>query len=118
MKTLLKTFFIFLLFCSASTQAGESLCEENDSFKLYVNSQDLLIDDNALLLIDGGEVIQVKSIAVDSLGIYVVMARDSIRARECGNGHPEYHGCGGCANWWCPFRCKCYSPWAVINNLE
>lgn len=109
-------FSVLLFFITASTQFCEASCEETGIVKLYVSAENLLINDNALLLIDGDEVIQVKSITVDDVGMYVIIAKDTIKARACLNGHPEYHSCGGCANWWCYYRCKCYSPWAGTNQ--
>ena len=121
MKILFKIFTLCIFFMAAACHASDSQSEENELVKLYVSSENLLIDGNSLLLIDEDEVIQVKSIAVDNNGLYVIMARgDRIYHKtKCGNGHDIYHpksqnGCDGCSNWWCVFRCKCCSPWAEI----
>lgn len=115
MKNLLKIFTFCLFLLCATGHACEVPKEE--LIKVYVTSQNLLIEGNALLLIDEDEVVQVQSIAFDKAGLYVVMARDSIRDRTCPNGHPVYdvRGCQGCANVWCVYRCRCCSPWAKVN---
>ena len=107
-----------IIFFASFGHACDTVYDENEGMKYYVDSQNLLIEEGGLFLIEEGEVIPLKSIAVDHIGMYII-AKDKISAYTCPNGHSIYHpkpsGCGGCSNWWCAFRCKCCSPWAKVK---
>jgi|GEM_PF-5089418 len=87
--------------------------------KVYVNYSDLNIDEDGIILMGSKGVSLVDLLGSDEQGFYIYARdREQIRPREapkCMNGHPIYHAeCGGCAHWWCPFRCKCSSP--IMHN--
>lgn len=85
--------------------------ENYDEERLDVTLNDLLFLEHGIYLINAEEFIPLKALYTDSKGLFVMIPRDKIW-NECNNGHRIYHqACGGCANWWCAFRCKCYSPW-------
>lgn len=111
--------WMLVIFASMSLDAYPFNDETDDhelSQKCYVCREDILILEDGLFVIESGELVSVSSIGVDEEGFYIIGARDSkIGPRvqpTCFNGHPVYHKeCGGCANWWCTLRCKCYAPW-------
>lgn len=88
--------------------------------QIQITKDDLILTDNGIYFIEDGEITEVSAIYSNANGIIVVPNRDLQKGgivSTCGNGHDIYHhyhdgGCGGCANWWCVFRCKCNSPWA------
>ena len=114
-------YLIFLVLYSNSAFSSDledNYLEHNrkTNQKLYVNPNDLLISEAGLFLVGASELISLKKVEFDEYGFYVVAAKNTeIRPKQesmCMNGHPIYHEeCGGCANWWCNFRCKCHSPW-------
>ena len=100
--------------------------KEEKFIKVYVTEKDLLLHDNQILFNVSGELESLNAVYCDADGLYIVIDQKTARRRNrgdfeaagntCFNGHPEYHkrqdwGCGGCAHWGCPFRCKCHSPW-------
>ena len=113
--------FIFFVFYLSSLMANHTVQNyqeiSNDSLqKIYVNPCDLLITERGLFLQGATELISLNRVETDEYGFYVEAKRDpEIRPKReptCINGHPITHReCGGCANWWCNSRCKCYSPW-------
>lgn len=118
MKHLLLKFMalLYLLFAMTSIPLnGESIgmvenFDQNINKKrIYIDSKDLLITDHGIFLIKSGEALPLTALYVDTQGIFFLA--DKIYD-TCGNGHKIYHlACGGCANWWCAYRCKCCSPW-------
>lgn len=115
-KIIMFTFLIlaFATFCGANQMTQDNL--ENCKIRMYVNPSDLLISDDGLYLIGiSKELIPLCKIGTDEYGFYIEAAKDRKidpkKEPTCVNGHPVYHSCGGCANWWCNSRCKCYSPW-------
>lgn len=83
--------------------------------KIYLSPHELLVTDCGLFLLTRDTALPLTAIFSDANGIYInfpVEAAGQMKAYTCPNGHDIYHReCGGCANWWCNFRCKCYSPW-------
>ncbi len=104
------TIFITCCICSLTNQA-----KAGEDLKIYISAQDVQVTDCGLFVHVDDEFFPVDGIYVDVLGLYI----NSIDANkneeitdQCPNGHKIYHReCQGCANWWCNFRCKCYSPW-------
>ena len=80
--------------------------------KIYVTPDEILLTKNGIYYLLHGEALPVISLNCDEKGVYIEpVQQDSIRD-SCPNGHKIYHtACMGCAFWWCPYRCKCYSPW-------
>lgn len=116
---LLCILFLTTSYCQAlDSNQIESI---NSVEKTYVNSDDLVIIDQKLFLIDEDELIALKSISVDEFGIYVEKLPRNEQIGPCKEPvcawcqHPIYcklpQGCGGCSNWFCGLRCKCNSPW-------
>jgi hypothetical protein len=94
----------------ASTDFIENYDQSIVGDRIYIASEDLLITKYGIFLMSSGEALPLTAIYVDSQGIYI-KKEDKIYD-TCLNGHKIYHqACGGCANWWCAFRCKCCSPW-------
>ncbi len=111
-------FFVFYLTSLMATHAVQNYQVINDDSlqKVYVNPSDLFITENGLFLQGAAELIPLHSVKTDEYGFYVKTKHNPevgpLKEPACWNGHPLYHEeCGGCAHWWCPFRCKCHSPW-------
>lgn len=110
---------IFLIAFTSSAMAHPTSLNCQEAQKIYVQPSDLLVNENGLFLRGKFDLIPLSSIATDEYGFYVeLMERPAIGPYDgipkCFNGHPIWHvECNGCANWWCPQRCKCYSPWSV-----
>lgn len=108
-----------MVFCHADNLEQNELATTYQ--KIYVSSEELIISDQGLFLVEGDDLILLKSIGIDEIGIYVEkLVQDEqigpLKAPTCvWCGHPIYcerpQGCGGCSNWWCGLRCKCCSPW-------
>jgi hypothetical protein len=82
--------------------------------RINVSSDELLITEHGIFLMKFGQVLPLTAIYADVQGLYIKAPKleDKIY-NTCPNGHEIYHQyCQGCANWWCHFRCKCYSPWS------
>lgn len=83
--------------------------------RINILPKDLLVTESGLFLLKDGEALPLTAIFADASGVFTIVdvrrSNDSI-TDSCPNGHQIYHfACGGCANWWCSFRCKCNSPW-------
>lgn len=110
-----KNFILYLILCVFFSNCFSTLFANNDdqSEKIYIDSSSLLIIEEQLYLKQDGEILSIPALYSDENGLFIlVLERPSvIKPRTCINGHDVYHNCGGCANWWCAFRCKCHSPW-------
>lgn len=97
---------IFALICNLQADVQE---EKN---KIYIDIERIAIDEKNIYIINEGKLCPVEALYSDENGFYIYLGgRDRI-SDTCLNGHQIYHwACGGCANWWCHFRCKCHSPW-------
>jgi hypothetical protein len=99
--------FISSVYCQASVAVDK--VNENFSAQTYVDVQDLVISDEGLFLIEGDEMVPLKSIEVDEMGFFV----RKFFFGKCWNGHPVVHpasqgGCNGCEVFNCPFACRCF----------
>jgi len=72
--------------------------------KMSICSQDLIINDHGIYLMESGELTSVDAVYSNADGLFILKSRnvDEIKV-ECDNRHPIYHwkhkgGCGGCAN--------------------
>jgi len=87
------------------------------SSRINISPDELLITENGMFLLKSDDALPLTAVFADAEGLFII---DPVAGRlhnECLNGHPLYHQeCRGCANWWCVFRCKCHSPWAMTNN--
>lgn len=110
----------YLIFILAVCTTLVSNAGETGDFQERINIEphELLVIQNGLLLLKNNEVFPLNAVFADTDGLYVILEvrrEDKIwdpNERYCENGHPLYCPCGGCANWWCTFRCKCHSPWS------
>lgn len=118
---------MLILFCLVtfrvfSNETSDSFCKKNNPVKIYVEIEELVFNAGEIYLIHDGDFEPLKAVYSDAHGLYVEVPNKIAKRREefidnrCGNGHPEYHkridgGCGGCAQPWCNFRCKCHMPW-------
>ncbi len=117
---------------------------EREEERIYINLENLSFTPTAMFLLNGSDVLPVKTLYTDRRGFYIKFDHVVIdgferpspkktdknkkkdteehwdnrpthieekKSNTCVNGHEIYHECGGCANWWCNSRCKCYSPW-------
>lgn len=122
MKTRLLFFYVlFLSFFGVCDQACACI-DDNDEIvekRINIKADELLVTETGLYLLVDDEAFPLTGVFADENGLYVkvnLRKQDTIRD-TCHNGHKIYHyECGGCANWWCLFRCKCHSPWALTNN--
>lgn len=107
--------FICLLLCfQMGCLFGHEIPDSPQS-GIQVLKENILITDEGLFIIDEGYLVEVDEIYFDHKKLCVKKHKDLQAGKiwdECDNGHKIYHqACQGCANWWCLFRCKCYSPW-------
>jgi hypothetical protein len=118
------------LFCILAVLAGfPSIGEANNNVpsqeqqiidgRIDISPSDLLIREDGIFLIKADNVLPLPAVYVDSKGLFIIdptVKKEDKIWNACGNGHEIYHyECGGCAHWWCPFRCKCHSPWINVN---
>lgn len=89
--------------------------------RINIEPHELFVTQNSLLLLRDNEAFPLTAVYADADGLYAILdarREDKIwdpNERCCGNGHLVYCPCGGCAFWWCNFRCKCHSPWVQSN---
>lgn len=99
------TFTIIHFFPSvlASSQCFSDIAIEN---KLYVNQQDITINENGIFLFLNDEMLRIKEIHSDEKGIFIPKMYV-----WCKKGHKTVCWmCEGCDVWWCTFRCRCVNP--------
>jgi hypothetical protein len=119
MKNLMCKLAIRMFICSSLMMVLSFYCEAKEMTiiddRIDIYADELLISDSGLFLIRSGEILPITALFVDSEGLFI---RESMQAGKvwehntCLNGHEIWHKeCRGCAHWFCPFRCKCYSPW-------
>lgn len=70
--------------------------------KIYVQVQDILINEDGIFLIAEKNLISVNALYKDQYGIYIETAfcDEESHGSKC-------HYCEGCFKWNCPRRCKC-----------
>ncbi len=99
---------------------GATCCEHNSanfacSEKIYLKSENILVVEHGIYYLINKEALPIMILHCDQNGIFVdltELSRNPEVTDQCMNGHKIYHwDCLGCAHWFCPFRCKCYSPW-------
>ncbi len=80
--------------------------------RVNIYAHELLITDSGIYLNRAGEALPLTAVYADAHGLYIKVNPKHYYHTQCRNGHEIYHqACGGCANWSCPGRCKCYTAW-------
>jgi hypothetical protein len=117
MKNITLRSSLFLLFSMVAfihpLSAKEPSYPNIDNQKIYISPNELVFTQEGIFLLHAQELIPIDAIFSDREGIFIIdpLKYDKI-TDTCPNGHKIYHlECGGCAWWYCNFRCKCYSPW-------
>jgi hypothetical protein len=112
-RSILTFVMALLVLIFSPINASENPPNNRTEDKIYLAPENVLITQEGIFYVQSNKIIEVDAIYTDCEGIYM---RGKEKAdNRCGNGHPLYHiECGGCANWWCNFRCKCSSPWGEI----
>jgi hypothetical protein len=111
MRILLNLFLLTVLlsvtsFAEAKTDYSNFSKQESEE-RIHISSDDLLIADNCLYLIQGEEIIPLPVLFSDSNGLYIKAEFSSRDA--CPNGHGIMHSlCNGCCEWTCIHRCRCF----------
>lgn len=115
MKSFITLISIMCFLLSTSAYSSQPAAEIE---QIQVSMDELILSDQGIYLIEDGVLVEVSAVYSSAQGVTVVPNRDVQKGQintVCGNGHDIYHhrhdgGCGGCANWWCVYRCKCNSP--------
>ncbi len=104
-------FVLLVIFTSLVEGAIDSPNPSKHEFeeRIYISSNDLLIVDNSLYLIQGEEIIPISVLFSDNIGLYIKDEFLGHSAQDaCPNGHRIMHYvCNGCGNYSCIYRCRC-----------
>lgn len=85
--------------------------------QVYVSPENVVITEEGIYLVNKGNIEPVRVLYRGEKGLCALRdieakTKDQQITNKCFRGHDIYHwDCLGCANWYCPARCKCYSPW-------
>jgi hypothetical protein len=76
----------------------------DESAKVYVNLNQLLINEHGIYLFYSNEMLPINALFCDQKGFYIIKKQlNGYSASECPNGHPSRHGDGRCNQPSCPY---------------
>ncbi len=118
--------FILLFVFTSVNAIDESICIKKnkssyseDTFeKLYVQPEEVLINENGIFFISDETIFRISSLHHDAQGIYFLKSPDY--ALICPKGHEiSCMACMGCEGWAvsCPYRCRCLMVWKEVIFL-
>jgi|GEM_PF-1948772 len=100
-KNKIFSFCTVLIFCfSACYGSLPKMDNQMGLTKAYVTQNNIFFQDDCMLIVDGQNVLCVKTLHQDSSGVYYYYA--SLYG-NCPNGHP-YTADGGCLGYNCPYN--------------
>jgi hypothetical protein len=98
------TCFLTPFQCMANQSQDNTAQEE----RIYLNSEEIIITDKGIQIIQDGALHSVDGLSVDAFGIFVLSTQLG-RYGECRNGHSiNCPRCWGCGATGCSYRCKCW----------
>ena len=89
-------------FCFAKDENRSVSAAESE--RIYVNLDQLLINEHGMFLFYSNEMFPVNALFYDQNGFYTIEKQlHEYSSNECPNGHPSRHGDGRCNQRECPY---------------